>query len=227
MASGWIRPFALFDNFNGRGVWCVPKLQANVAVMFIQGQDLHPEFARYIVDCWGRPFATSGIPSETESGSPDIVVMAFDGFAIVVDERVGQQKATLIDRTNGSYFRFDVANKDLLISAARDFKRTVVRNEEASITGDWKITVTGNVDIQATGDAKVKASGNALLEGATGVKIGESAVDAVALKIGLKAWLEGHTHNVPGVMSGPATALASPSTMPVPDAMFTTKTKME
>jgi hypothetical protein len=70
--------------------------------------------------------------------------MAFDGFAIVADERDTQKKATLIDRTNGSYIRFDVTNNEVLLSAANDFSRTVNHDESDTVLNDKTTNVTKN-----------------------------------------------------------------------------------
>lgn len=229
--SDWMLPSGIADNTLGRGIWCVPSKGATVLVSFIHGDVLNSRAARYKLSSWGRPKGVSDAPQEAENGSADIVVMGFKGFAIVIDERTGQEKATLIDRTNGSFFRFDVANKDLLISSARDFKRTIMRNEEITVAGDkedlvsgkWNITVTGDVKIAAGGKVEVKATGDALLEGATGVKIGDMALEFVALKTELQLWAATHKHL--GVQAGSGTSGIADT--PLADSAFSTKTKVE
>jgi len=156
--SDWIKPWGLFDSSAGRGMFIVPKLNASVVIMFMQGNATKASTCHYMSGPWGRPSGVSDVPSESELGNPDIAILGFDGFALVIDERVGQKKATLLDRTNNSSIQFDIETKDILINSMNDLKKTVFRNDESTISGDETKTVKGKKDTTVTGDSDLSAN---------------------------------------------------------------------
>jgi len=213
--SDWIYPFGLLDATEGRGMFVVPKIGTNVVIVFVNGASHYAPAARYIVGPWGAPKGVSDVPAEAEIGNPDIVVFGFDGFALVVDERSGQRKMTLLDRaTQGSYFRLDLETGDVLINSKRD--------KSESIGRDLKITVVGDVDIQCQGEAQIKASASILIDGTNEIKLGQAAQEFLAKKSFLQAWALSHVHS--GVTVG---AGVSGGGTPIPDVAFTVKTKGE
>ena len=159
--SGWIRPWGLFDATEGRGFFIVPKVGANVIVVFLYGDALEAKFARYMCGPWGRPQGVSDVPTEAvgPAGVPDanISVMAFDGFAIVVDERDTFRKATFIDRVNGSKIVFDIENKNVELTTILDFAKTIGQNESSTITGNRSASISGDDADTVTGKAEVTA----------------------------------------------------------------------
>lgn len=156
--SDWIRPIGLFDSANGRGVFFVPRRRANVDVLFLQGDDSRATSVRYLTGPWGKPEGISDVPSEAEGGNPDIVVFAFDGFAIVVDERTGQRKATLLDRENGSYLRFDVETGDVFINAALDFDKQIGQDDLNTVQRDQAVSIARNQDVAVAEDSELTAT---------------------------------------------------------------------
>jgi len=233
--SDWIRPMATFGGSAQRGIWAVPKVNANVLVVFKNGE---PEFPRYVAGPWGRPGGVSDVPLQAEGGDPDVVVVRFGKAAIVFDERDGQEKITLLDVENQAYFRFDIVAKKVELRTAPDgnFEGTIMKDEvqnvagkeTGTVTGDstksvggkWEITVAGDAKITAAGKAEITAASEVTLEAAT-VKGGTAAALGVALQT-VKAWLDAHVHSG-GVIQG----LTGPPTVPTVDAMFSTKFKAE
>ncbi|GAG84386.1 unnamed protein product, partial [marine sediment metagenome] len=160
--SGWIKPFGLFDAVEGRGFFIVPSMDAMIMIVFLYGDALKTKNARYIVGPWGAPAGVTDVPSEAQVGgvvSPDISVMAFNGFAIVVDERDTFKKATLLDRTNGSFIRLDIEAQSIDFSSVLNFNKTVGQDENTDITGDKIETISGSKTCDTvTSDEKTAAS---------------------------------------------------------------------
>jgi hypothetical protein len=212
-------------------------------ILFLQADGGKPLYCRYISGNWGARDGIPEVPDESLNGNPDIVVFAFDGFAIVVDERTGQRKASFLDRVNGSEIKFDIETKDIILTSENDYKKTVQNDESSTIVGDRSATVGGDETTQVvgdedktvggtwkitvTGDVEIKSAGKLLLEGTPEVKIGQGATDNLALKTQLMAAFNNHTHGVTGVTVGTGAATCAPPLPQLTPAAFTTKTKAE
>jgi len=212
--SEWLRPMSTFGGSKDRGVFAVPKVGANVEVVFLHGD---PRYARYTAGPWGRPGGVSEVPAEAPTGNPDIVVIRFGNFAIVIDETVGAEKATILDVTNGSKFEFDLVTGNVKVIATGDL------NIEAT-TGKCVVDVKGgNAEVNVTaGDAKVTASGKVELE-APEIKLGSAASLGVVLA-SIRTWLDGHVHSG-GTLAGGLTGAPTIPTIPT-DFSTTVKAKV-
>ena len=184
-ASDWLRPMATFGGSAQRGIFAVPKNGANVDVVFLHGDS---RYARYIAGPWGRPAGVSDVPSQAPLGNPDIVVMRFGDFAMVYDERTGQEKLTILDVANGSSMKFDGATGDV----------------EVASVGAVKITAAGTIDVEAQGIATFKSVTKAILEGAL-IEVGFGATQAAVLGTIFLALFNAHPHPVTMAGAGPTT----------------------
>ena len=215
--SDWIRPKATFGGSKNRGIWAIPKVGANIDVEFNHG---NPEYPRYVAGPWGRPANVSDVPDQAPQGNPDIVVIRFGDFAIVIDETVGVEKATLLDVTNGSVLRFDLVTGNVELTASKDL---AIEATAGKCTIDVK---GGDVVVNVTaGDAKVTASGKVELE-APAINLGLGATSGVVLAL-IQTWLENHKHL--GVQAGGGiSGVPSPdplAPMPIPPTNFSTTVK--
>lgn len=214
--SDWIRPRGTFGGSKNRGIWAIPKVGANVEVEFNHG---NPDYPRYDGGPWGRPGGVSDVPEQAPQGNPDIVVIRFGDFAIVIDETVGAEKATLLDVANDSLVRFDIVTGNVQMIAKKDLAI------EAT-TGKCTIDVKGgDVVVNVTaGDAKVTASGKIELE-APAINIGTGASSGVVLAL-IKTWLEGHIHNSAAPGSPTTPPITTPlAPVPIPSTNFSQTVK--
>jgi uncharacterized protein involved in type VI secretion and phage assembly len=103
-ASGWAWPLGTVGGGGkDRGFFAVPELEAEVAILFHQG-DVDQPF--YLAAHWGAPSGVSEVPAEA-AGSPDVRVFATPSFRIVIDERPGRRHLAVIDRATGDGLEID------------------------------------------------------------------------------------------------------------------------
>lgn len=192
-ASDWLRPMATFGGSAQRGIFAVPKIGANVDVVFLHGDS---RYARYIAGPWGRPSGVSDVPDQAPLGNPDIVVMRFGNFAMIYDERTGVEKLTILDVVKNSSITFD----------------GVTGNVDVSSTGAVKITAASTIDVEAQGIATFKSATKAILEGAL-MEIGLGATEAMVLGTAFALLYNTHTQPVTmGGVAGPPTVPMTPGT---------------
>jgi len=195
-ASDWIRPMATFGGSKQRGIFAVPKIDpeggANVDVVFLHGDS---RYARYVAGPWGRPGGVSDVPTQTEGGNPDIVVMRFGNFAMIYDERTGVEKLTILDVVKNSSMVFDGTTGDV----------------EVSSTGAVKITAAGTIDVEAQGIGTFKSATKAILEGAL-MEIGLGATEAMVLGTAFALLYNAHTQPVTMAGAGPPNVPMAPGT---------------
>jgi len=84
---------------SGRGFFFVPEVGADVAVMFKQGD---PDRPRYMGGPWGIPEGEQEIPEAarglSEEETPEVKVLDFKHYEIVVDEREGHESFRIRDK---------------------------------------------------------------------------------------------------------------------------------
>jgi hypothetical protein len=84
---------------DARGLWCIPKIGANVSVMFKEGDPDHP---RYFTGPWGAPNDAPESPTFVRDLSPadavEVSGLETDRWAIVLDDRAGNESLTIRDR---------------------------------------------------------------------------------------------------------------------------------
>ena len=131
-ASAWAWPFGMpGGGAKDSGTFWVPALGAEVAVFFKMGDPDHPY---YTTANWGAPGGESEVPTASDSGNPDVRVLAMGAYDVVVDTRAGSKKFKIVDKAAAdNVLEFDGATRTLTISA----------------TTGIKIESSGQIDIEA------------------------------------------------------------------------------
>jgi hypothetical protein len=113
-ASAWAFPLGTSGGAMNRGDFRVPIVGAEVAVWF-KGGDVDRPY--YMGAHWGLPGGVSEVPEAAEGGDPEIQVMGFGPYDLTVDERGGQKKFRISDRSapNDCVIEFDGTNRTLAI----------------------------------------------------------------------------------------------------------------
>jgi len=91
-----------------QGFFNIPELGAEVAVLFNQGDEDYPY---YLTGNWGR----DEVPEATEGGNPDIRVMEFGQYAIVIDDRPETRSFAILDKDGDARVEFNGVTKQMLI----------------------------------------------------------------------------------------------------------------
>lgn len=96
------------------GMWWIPALGADVAVFFQRGDEDHPW---YFPANWGRPGGVSEVPTQSDGGDPDVRVLAFGAYDVIVDTRAATKRFVIQDREapDDNRIAFDGVNRTLEI----------------------------------------------------------------------------------------------------------------
>jgi hypothetical protein len=118
--SGWTMPIAMpGGGADNRGHWQVPRIGANVAVLFVQGDVDHP---RYLAGPWASPRATgTEIPNAVRTLTPaeavEVAVIQTRRWEIVFDDRIGRESLRIKDlEFDEDVLEIDGANHGVTIS---------------------------------------------------------------------------------------------------------------
>ena len=88
----------------GRGAFAVPRVGADVAVFFNQG-DLSAPY--YLCAHWGKPGGESEVPEEARKSPPDGTVLSTETFCVEMDESEGGRRLKVTNRKTGDNLLFD------------------------------------------------------------------------------------------------------------------------
>ena len=133
-ASAWAWPLgAPGGGARDKGTWWIPEDGAEVGILFKRGDPEHPY---YLVANWGAPSAGNEVPEAAQvagKGDPDIRVLGFGAYDMVVDTRAATKSFKIVDKADGeNLLEFDGITRVLTISA----------------TTAIKINATGAIEIQ-------------------------------------------------------------------------------
>lgn len=148
-ASAWAWPLGAPGGGSAdKGTWWIPEIGAEVGVFFKRGDPDHPY---YLPANWGAPPAGNEVPTAAQvggKGDPDIRVLAFGTYDVVIDTRPATKSFKIVDKADGeNLIEFDGVTRVLTISAT-----TAIR-----------INATGAIEIQGlitTIQGIVAGSGN-------------------------------------------------------------------
>lgn len=116
-SSNWAWPLgAPGGGSSDRGLWWVPERGAEVGIFFKRGDVDHPY---YLPANWGAPGGNRESPDASDGGDPDVRVLAFGAYDIVVDTRNPSKKLRIVDKATGedNILEFDGVTRALKISA--------------------------------------------------------------------------------------------------------------
>lgn len=160
-ASAWALPAGTLGGGSAaRGFYAPPDIEADVFVMFAQGDVDSPV---YWSGYWGIPDAGTETPGpEPAAGKSERVkIKTFETarFQMVFDERDGELK----------WFILDKESSDLLeLSDGDGFKLVTAKKFEVVAAGDASVAAGGDASVSAGGAMDLSASGNV---GVTGAQI--------------------------------------------------------
>ena len=149
-ASAWAFPLGTpGGGSDRRGFFAVPEKDAEVGVLFHQGDIDHPY---YLSGHWGKPGGATEVPSATRGLSPAETpqVRSFETgrFVLVFDDRGSNETLRIQDKSSGDQIEFDGVGMGITIQA----------------TSALILKADGLVSIQAT---TVVINGRLVLPGAT------------------------------------------------------------
>lgn len=135
-ASDWAMPLASAGGgSDALGLYFVPKVGAEVAVLFVQGDVDHP---RYLIGPWGAPGGKSETPTALRALSPQdavlVRVLQTDRWEVVLDDRPGNESVRIKDlQFDEDVIEIDGVGHGITISgsAAIVLKSTGVVNVQA------------------------------------------------------------------------------------------------
>jgi hypothetical protein len=95
-----------------RGFFAVPELNAEVGILFNQGEISAPY---YITTNWGMPGGESEVPEEAQKSPPNNRVIATETFRIEMDESENDHKLRLLNKRTGDQIVLDADQNSIVI----------------------------------------------------------------------------------------------------------------
>lgn len=162
--SAWALPLGLPGaGSKDRGTFWVPEEGAEVGVFFNMGDVDDP---RYIAGHWGRPDDTPDTPDASDEGDPDVRVLAFGGYDLIVDTRDDSKKLQIIDKEDGENVLTLEAGSGTTTLGAKKVLNLTIGGQSFQADDD-----AGTVKAEASQDATVKGGTKVVIDGGTEVEI--------------------------------------------------------
>lgn len=118
-SSGWARPLGMAGGGeDGVGFYSVPQTNAEVGVLFVQGD---PDQVRYLAGPWGAPGGSGQAPSKVRDvaaeDAPKVRVWETETYVIVLDEREAHRGLEIRDKLSGDGISFDGLTRSMEIKS--------------------------------------------------------------------------------------------------------------
>lgn len=146
----------------GRGFYWIPQVNDEVLVAFERGEAHRPYVIGSLWNGVDKPMSVAYTDENTK-----VMIQTKSGHQIILDDKQGEEKIVIADKSGQRTLTFDVKNKKFLVEAkAGDVeihaeKKIVLSCEDLEIkTGkSAKVDVGTNFDLKVDSNASVKASG--------------------------------------------------------------------
>ncbi|TMA18742.1 MAG: phage tail protein [Deltaproteobacteria bacterium] len=141
----------------GRGFYWLPHVNDEVLVAFERGEAHRPYVIGSLWNGKDKP-----IKGAYEDENTTIFIQTKSGHQIVLDDKSGQEKIVIADKSGNRTLTFDVKNKKFLVEAKEGDveihaeKKIILECEDLEI----KTKKTGKIDIGSTFDLNVKDKAN-------------------------------------------------------------------
>jgi len=141
----------------GRGFYWLPHVNDEVLVAFERGEAHRPYVIGSLWNGKDKP-----IKGAYEDENTTIFIQTKSGHQIILDDKKGQEKIVIADKSGNRTLTFDVKNKKFLVEAKEGDveihaeKKIILECEDLEI----KTKKTGKIDIGSTFDLNVKDKAN-------------------------------------------------------------------
>ncbi|MCA1826185.1 MAG: phage baseplate assembly protein V [Myxococcales bacterium] len=141
----------------GRGFYWLPHVNDEVLVAFERGEAHRPYVIGSLWNGKDKP-----IKGAYEDENTTIFIQTKSGHQIILDDKSGQEKIVIADKSGNRTLTFDVKNKKFLVEAKEGDveihaeKKIILECEDLEI----KTKKTGKIDIGSTFDLNVKDKAN-------------------------------------------------------------------
>jgi len=114
-SSPWARPLGVGGGSLDRGLFMVPRIGAEIMVLFDGGD---PRAPTYLSANWGKPDGVNETPEETQrEAEPTVDALASESFRIELDETEGKRKLRILCVPTGDVIHLDAETREIMIKA--------------------------------------------------------------------------------------------------------------
>jgi uncharacterized protein involved in type VI secretion and phage assembly len=147
----------------GRGFYWLPHVNDEVLIAFERGEAQCPYVVGSLWNGKDKPMKAA----YTDDNST-VLIQTKSGHQILLDDKGGQEKIVIADKSGQRTLTFDVKNKKFLVEAKEGDveihaeKKIVLNCEDLEIKtkNNAKMDVASNFDLKADGQINIKASSN-------------------------------------------------------------------
>jgi uncharacterized protein involved in type VI secretion and phage assembly len=145
----------------GRGFYWLPQVSDEVLIAFERGEAHRPYLIGSLWNGMDKPMASA----YTDDNSK-VMIQTKSGHQIILDDKQGEEKIVIADKSGRRTLTFDVKNKKFLVEAKEGDveihaeKKIVLTCEDLEIktSKSTKIDVATNFDLKVDSNASIKAS---------------------------------------------------------------------
>lgn len=162
--SDWIRVAVPLAG-EGSGLWMIPHVDDEVLVAFEQG---HTAIPYVIGSLWSKREKNGPPAAGAEAGSGVQMLRSRSGHVVRLDDRKGQEKIEIVDRSGKSSIVLDTRENAITLTCQGDLMleskggHVVVKAAKGV-----EITSRSGVQVQADADVNVRARANVKVKGTT------------------------------------------------------------
>ena len=139
---------------NGRGLWLLPQVDDEVAVMFEHGDPNHPYVIGALWNGQDKPPVAAGSPP------PQMAVLkSKSGHTITLDDTNGAEKITVVDKTGKNQIVIDSTQSTVAITGAQGLTITATQGNIGLAASAGDVTVSCN-NFNVTAQQAYSIAGN-------------------------------------------------------------------
>lgn len=159
--SNWARVASIMAG-KERGVFFLPEVGDEVLLAFENGDINLPYVIGALWNGEDKPFETN-----SDGKNDKRVIKSRSGHIIRLDDKDGEEKIEIIDKTGKNLITIDTKNNKIMIGSDKDIEISAKKGKVTIDAKEVEIKSSADMKVEASGAMDLKASKNMTVKGAT------------------------------------------------------------